>query len=90
MTHEIAHALGFFHEQARYDRDDFVQINASAIERGAEENFNRQTEATNNNHGVEYDYGSVMHYSDSTFCRCIIAVAVASLRGRRSHKVQIF
>lgn len=34
VVHEIAHALGFFHEQSREDRDSFVKINFENIQNG--------------------------------------------------------
>lgn len=34
VEHEILHALGFFHEQSRYDRNSFVTIQFDNIQEG--------------------------------------------------------
>uniref|UniRef100_A0A914E5X8 Metalloendopeptidase n=1 Tax=Acrobeloides nanus TaxID=290746 RepID=A0A914E5X8_9BILA len=64
VTHEIGHALGFFHTMSRYDRDSYVSIQTQNIAANLQSQFNKETTATNNNYNVEYDYGSVMHYPE--------------------------
>ena len=39
VQHEIMHALGFFHEQSRTDRNDYVIINIENVKEGYEHNF---------------------------------------------------
>ncbi|XP_078358962.1 nematocyst expressed protein 6-like isoform X3 [Oculina patagonica] len=63
LTHELGHALGFYHEQNRPDRDKYVKINLHNIRSGTERNFKKASEDTIDSRGVEYDYGSIMHYS---------------------------
>ncbi|CAG0887851.1 unnamed protein product [Darwinula stevensoni] len=62
VLHEIMHAIGFYHEQSRADRDDWVVINWSNIEEGKEHNFEKYSLDEITHLGTEYDYGSVLHY----------------------------
>uniref|UniRef100_A0A914UHL9 Zinc metalloproteinase n=1 Tax=Plectus sambesii TaxID=2011161 RepID=A0A914UHL9_9BILA len=68
-AHEIAHALGFFHEQSRYDRDSFVTVNFANIQAGRAGQFDMNSPAQMNLYGVPYDYGSVMHYGSIYFAK---------------------
>lgn len=65
IQHELMHALGFFHEQSRSDRDDYVTINWDNIKKGHSHNFRK--EVNTNNQGQPYDYGSLMHYGSTEF-----------------------
>lgn len=65
VVHEVMHALGFHHTQAREDRDKFVTINFSKIQKGKEHNFQKSFDKQSNL-GV-YDYTSCMHYSSEAF-----------------------
>uniref|UniRef100_A0AAR2LI47 Metalloendopeptidase n=1 Tax=Pygocentrus nattereri TaxID=42514 RepID=A0AAR2LI47_PYGNA len=62
--HELNHALGFYHEHTRNDRDYYVRINWANISPTLQYNFN--TENTNNLN-TPYDYSSVMHYGKTAF-----------------------
>lgn len=58
--HEICHALGFWHEQSRLDRDEYITINYQNIIDKYISQFNKHGSA-----GLDfgkYDYGSIMHY----------------------------
>jgi len=63
VAHEFIHAIGFYHEQSRPDRDQYVTINWSNILPGKEHNFDVHTAQEVSPYNVTYDYGSVMHYS---------------------------
>ncbi|XP_041650196.1 meprin A subunit beta-like [Cheilinus undulatus] len=67
VEHEFLHALGFYHEQSRYDRDNYVTIQFENIQEGFEGNFNKVGSESSTTMGVSYDYLSVMHYGKDFF-----------------------
>ena len=64
IIHEFIHAAGFMHEQARPDRDQYVQILFDNIKEGKEHNFETVDIVTS---ASSYDFGSIMHYSETAF-----------------------
>lgn len=66
--HELGHAVGFFHEHTRADRDSFVQINRNNIVRGMEYNFEEKSLNEASPEGP-YDYYSIMHYPANAFTK---------------------
>ncbi|XP_053686032.1 seminal metalloprotease 1-like [Sabethes cyaneus] len=67
IVHELIHAIGFRHMQNTYNRDDYVEIMWENIEPGKEKNFYLYGPDKVDNFGEEYDYGSIMHYSEKSF-----------------------
>ncbi|KYO26166.1 meprin A subunit beta [Alligator mississippiensis] len=67
VQHEFLHALGFWHEQSRSDRNDYVTIMWDRISTGKEHNFNTYDDKTSNSLNTPYDFTSVMHYSKNAF-----------------------
>nr|BAM93574.1 hatching enzyme [Culaea inconstans] len=64
VEHELLHALGFYHEHTRNDRDNYVTIQWDNISSGMEYNFVKQE---SDNLNTPYDYTSVMHYGKTAF-----------------------
>lgn len=67
LAHEVMHALGFWHEQNRPDRDDYIKINYENMVDGASGQFTKRTQQ--DSFGYAYDYGSVMHYGSKAFSK---------------------
>lgn len=65
--HEMMHAVGFMHEQNRYERDSWIVVNRQNIRPGYESNFDKIGSDKINGQGVQYDYDSVMHYNLQAF-----------------------
>ncbi|CAH2245697.1 astacin-like metalloendopeptidase [Pelobates cultripes] len=64
IQHELMHSLGFYHEQSRTDRDNYVEIRWQYITEGKQGNFIIENA---NNMSLPYDYASVMHYQNTAF-----------------------
>eukprot|EP00794_Sanderia_malayensis_P015875 gene15875-17475_t len=69
VMHEIAHSLGFYHEQSRPDRDEHVTILWDNIYSSMRHNFKKQKTSNVDSMNVPYDYASVMHYSKFAFSK---------------------
>ncbi|XP_064196363.1 meprin A subunit alpha [Anguilla rostrata] len=67
VEHELLHALGFYHEQSRSDRDDYVKIWWDQIIPGKEHNFNKYEDDFITDLNTPYDYESIMHYRPLSF-----------------------
>ncbi|XP_009870037.1 PREDICTED: meprin A subunit alpha [Apaloderma vittatum] len=67
VEHEILHALGFYHEQSRTDRDDYVTIWWDEIIEGREHNFMKYSDSFITDLNTPYDYESLMHYQPFSF-----------------------
>ena len=64
--HEIMHALGFYHEHARADRDQYIKIIKKNVRKGKDGNFNYQYD-NDSSRNYNYDYNSIMHYGPYYF-----------------------
>ncbi|GLD69116.1 high choriolytic enzyme 1-like protein [Lates japonicus] len=62
IQHEFIHALGFYHEQSRSDRDKYVRINWENIKEK-----HRKLQKLPRFLDTPYDYGSIMHYGKHYF-----------------------
>ena len=67
IIHEIGHAIGFWHEQSRPDRDQYVNIHLNNIRSGKSHNFLKRSYSEVDYQGSGYDYGSIMHYRRTAF-----------------------
>ncbi|BHF76114.1 Bone morphoproteintic protein 1 [Sparganum proliferum] len=67
--HEIGHALGFWHEQSRPDRDNYVQIFTQNIQPSNLFNFDKMSYKEVDSLGEPYDFNSIMHYHSSAFAK---------------------
>lgn len=62
-------ALGFYHMQSAFDRDEYVTIHWENLEEGTEHNFNKYTDTQITHFNATYDYYSVMHYGPNGFSK---------------------
>ncbi|BFZ14709.1 hypothetical protein BsWGS_17748 [Bradybaena similaris] len=64
IVHEIGHAVGWYHEHMRPDRDNFISVNLEAVPALYKPNFVKYNNSVINTFNIPYDYTSVMHYGN--------------------------
>ncbi|GMR40646.1 hypothetical protein PMAYCL1PPCAC_10841, partial [Pristionchus mayeri] len=67
IVHELMHAVGFFHEQSRSDRDEFIDIDWRNVMNGADDQFEKYNLNVIEHLNEPYDYSSIMHYGPYAF-----------------------
>ena len=65
LLHTLGHIIGFYHEQSRPDRDDYVKIFTENIEEEQKKNFQKQNGFVHD----QYDYASIMHLSTTAYSK---------------------
>lgn len=58
-----AHALGFFHEQSRWDRDSFVQIQTQNVLNGFLNQFLRLSQSSTTSFGIQVIQKEIVNHS---------------------------
>ncbi|XP_053304519.1 astacin-like metalloendopeptidase [Spea bombifrons] len=83
IQHEIQHALGFYHEQSRSDRDNYIDVLWEFIN---EDNWGNFEKVDTRNMDLPYDYSSVMHYGKYAYSN---TSAQPTLRPKPDQDVEI-
>ncbi|KAI3382126.1 hypothetical protein SNEBB_011120 [Seison nebaliae] len=86
FLHEIGHAIGFYHEHARPDRNKYIKIIRDNIKSGHEVNFEMKSKKHIDSLGQEYDFLSIMHYHQTSFSK-VNTAAIQPLDKYRSQTI---
>lgn len=86
VWHEFMHALGFYHEHTRPDRDDYVNVIEENVQSGKTHNFAKRQASEVDDRGSPYDYASVMHYRYNAFGKGgLITIIAPETIGQRAY-----
>ena len=66
LLHTLGHIIGFYHEQSRPDRDDYVKTFTKNIDEEQKKNFQKQDGSIVQD---QYDYASIMHLSATAYSK---------------------
>jgi len=69
IMHEIMHAIGFWHEQSRPNRNLYVEVLWENIQDDEEHNFNKYSHQDIDLLKIPYDFDSIMHYGRKSFSK---------------------
>uniref|UniRef100_A0A0K0EJK1 Metalloendopeptidase n=1 Tax=Strongyloides stercoralis TaxID=6248 RepID=A0A0K0EJK1_STRER len=69
IQHETMHALGFFHEHARHDRDKYLILNKENINPSFHYDLRKISKMYSRTFGISFDFGSVMLYTARSYSK---------------------
>lgn len=78
VMHELMHAAGFYHEQCRPDRDQFIKLHEENMLDGRKSQFQIEPGVTQST----YDYCSIMHYPSTAFTKNNLPTIECALSGQ--------
>ncbi|MBI2520145.1 MAG: M12 family metallopeptidase [Bdellovibrio sp.] len=81
ILHELMHTLGFFHEQSRPDRDEYIMVFWENIEKKYWEQFKKISSDFQNLIDSEFDFNSIMLYPPEAFALNPQFATMAKLNG---------
>nr|QBH70096.1 CreM12-ShK3 [Colubraria reticulata] len=67
IDHELGHTIGLIHEHQRPQRDGYIRVNYYAVGSTSIGSLTKYAKGSDNKHGLEYDYNSIMHYGKTAF-----------------------
>nr|QNH72421.1 toxin candidate TRINITY_DN36380_c0_g1_i11 [Pachycerianthus maua] len=85
LIHELGHCVGFFHEQSRPDRNQYVDVITKNIRPGFTNNFLKMNSGEVDSRNVPYDYGSIMHYPQNFFAKSPEKITLKILKDTKAH-----
>lgn len=65
--HELGHAIGWYHEHSREDRDQYIDVMWKNVDSTQKEQFEKYPHGQADDYGISYDLHSVMHFSAYAF-----------------------
>ena len=65
VAHEIGHAVAFWHEHSRPDRNKYIKILKKNVKSERLHAFDRMSKSKVNSLKVPYDFLSIMHYDEN-------------------------
>lgn len=69
VLHELGHVIGLKHEHQRLDRDKYITIHWENIQNCEKHNYEKVDPDLYDSTKYEYDYKSIMHYSQLSFSK---------------------